>query len=219
MAVERTTRAEHPLPAVLMHWAHVLALAVLIFTGFQLYYPFLMAPLGLIRAVHMTAAYVLLITVVLRIYWAFFGAGSAGGGSSRLVPDWTHFAPERANKGQALETLKYYLFLRDTHPRSAKFNTLQKGTYVVWLLLIIGAAATGFALWGPTGQILLPRAYTFGGPVWMRSLHYLIMWGFICTLMIHIYLSFAEASAQVWIMFLWKTNGGPARPPAQREHA
>lgn len=219
MSVVRTTREEHPLPAVLMHWAHAVAMLALIFTGFDLYNPFLTAPLGLMRMVHMVAAFVLLISVVVRTYWSFFGRGSAGGGSTRLVPDWTHFWPERANRGQTWQTIKYYLLLREAHPRGAKYHTLQKSVYVLWLLLIIVSALTGFALWGPTGTVLLPRAYAFGGPIWMRSIHYLVMWLFIVTLMVHVYLAITEATAQLSIMFLWKTTGGPAKHTGDEGHA
>jgi len=219
MSVVRTTREEHPLPAVLMHWAHALAMIVLIVTGFELYNPYFIAPLGLMRLIHMVAAFVLVITTVVRIYWMFLGKGSAGGGSTRLVPDWRHFGPERANKGRALETLKYYLFLRETHPRSAKYNTLQKATYLLWLVLIVAATVTGAALWGPTGAVLTPRVLALGGLIWVRSIHYLIMWLFIVTLMLHIYLSIAEASAQLSIMFLWQPTEGPADGSGHKDGA
>lgn len=197
-----TTREEHPLPAVLMHWVHVVAMFALIATGFFIHRPFADLAMSIVRNAHVVAMFALIATTVLRIYWAFAGRGSAGTGSRRLVPDWTHFAPERANRGQLGETLKYYLFLRRSHPRTAKFNTLQKATYALWLLLIVAQAVTGFAMWSPTAAAFQPLTYALGGVTQVRVDHYLIMWLFIVTLMIHIYLSVAEAWVEVPAMFL-----------------
>ena len=199
-----TTREEHPLPAVAMHWVHMLSMLALIFSGFYIHAPFFAGAMSLMRETHFVAMFVLVATVVLRVYWAFAGAGSAGSGSRRRVSDWRHFAPEKANHGEALETLKYYLFLRRSHPPTAKFNTLQKGTYALWLLLIAVQAVTGLAMWSPTAAALQPLTYALGGVTQIRVDHYLVMWLFIVTLMIHVYLSMAEAWVQVAIMFLWK---------------
>jgi Ni/Fe-hydrogenase 1 B-type cytochrome subunit len=199
-----TTREEHPLPAILMHWVHLVSMFVLIFTGFYIHYPFFAGAMGAMRTSHFVAMFVLVATAVLRVYWAFAGRGSAGSGSRRLVPDWTHFLPERANRGKALETLEYYLFLRKSHPAGAKFNTLQKGTYALWLLLIAVQAVTGLAMWSPTAGAFQPLTYALGGVTQVRVDHYLVMWLFIVTLMIHVYLSVAEAWVQLPIMFFWR---------------
>ena len=199
-----TTREEHPLTAVALHWVHVVSMLLLIFSGFYIHFPFFAGAMGALRTTHFIAMLVLIVTTVLRVYWAFAGRGSAGSGSRRLVPDWTHFAPEKNNRGQMLETLKYYLFLRKSHPAGAKFNTLQKGTYGLWLLLIVVQAITGFAMWSPTATGLQPLTYALGGVTQVRVDHYLVMWLFIVTLMIHVYLSVAEAWVQLPIMFLWR---------------
>jgi len=199
-----TTREEHPLPAVVMHGVHLVSMFLLIFSGFYIHYPFFPGAMGVMRTTHFVAMSVFIITAVLRVYWAFAGRGSADPGSRRLVPDWKHFAPEAANRGELLETLKYYLFLRPGHPRSAKYNTLQKGTYVLWLLLIALQAITGFAMWQPTAGAFVPLTYALGGVTQVRVDHYLIMWLFIVTLMIHIYLAVAEGMIQLPLMFAWR---------------
>ncbi len=213
MAVVRATREEHPLPAVMMHWVHVVAIAALIFSGFYVHYPFFADAMRTMRTVHILAAFVLIATVVVRLYWMFLGAGSAGSGSTVRVPDWRHFAPERANRGQLLRTVRYYLFLRRSHPRTAKFNTLQKATYALWLVAIVAQCLTGFAMWGPTRAALEPLTYALGGTQAVRVDHYLVMWLLIVTLMIHIYLATAEAWAQMAIMFLWRPTGARETEP------
>lgn len=189
-----------------MHWLHLLSIVVLTYTGFYIHRPFGPGTMDLMRMLHFIFMFVVILVAIVRVYWAFFGAGSAGQGERRRVRDYKHFGPSPENKGQALETAKYYLFLRKTHPRTAKYNTLQKGTYMVWLLLIVLQAITGFALWVSTAAFFLPLTYAVGGPVVMREIHYFIMWLFIITSVVHIYLSAAEAPWQLPLMFFGREN-------------
>lgn len=195
-----TTREEHPWPAVAMHWIHLISIFVLTYTGFYIHGPFGPGSMTLMRTVHFFFMFVLIITALARIIWAFLG-GSASQGSRTKIRDYKHFGYQRENRGKALETAKYYLFLRRTHPAGAKYNTLQKGTYLFWLLLIVLQAITGFALWTRTAEFFQPLTYLVGGPIAMRAIHYFIMWLFIVTTLVHIYLSIAEAPWQAPLMF------------------
>lgn len=202
-----TVREEHPLPAVLMHWIHLISMAVLIFTGFYIHKPFFPASMGLMRALHFFFMFVLIVVAIIRVYWAFFGQGSASPGSRTKIRDAKHFGPQRENKGTLIPTIQYYLFLRKRPPAGGKFNALQKGTYVFWLLLIALQAVTGFAIWSPTQYAFRPITYLVGGMMAMRGWHYVFMWLFIMTVAIHIYLSAVHAE-QARLMFLWKETPG-----------
>lgn len=200
-------RESHPLPAVLMHWTHLLSMIALAFTGFFIHYPFFNGAMATIRYVHFIAMYIVLINLVARVYWAFFGAGSSPDkGTRTTVRDYKNFGMQAQNKGQAVETVKYYLFLRKTHPRTAKFNTLQKGTYDFWALLLLLQGYTGFAIYGVTYDwpFFAFGTQLVGGLMTMRMIHYFIMWVFIVTTMIHVYLSAAEDIEAVPLMFFFK---------------
>lgn len=200
------TVEEHPAPARAMHWLHLLSIVLLIWSGFYIHDPFGPGTMDFWRLIHFIFMFVLILVAIVRVYWAFLGSGSAGPGG-RVVRDSRHFGRSPENRGQALETIKYYLFLRKTHPPTAKYNPLQKGTYVVWLLLIFLQAVTGFALWTPTASAFWPLTYLVGGPEGMRVIHYLIMWLFIITTAVHIYLSAVEAPWQLGLMFWGKETG------------
>lgn len=203
-----TTREEHPAPARAMHWFHLVSIVVLIYTGFYIHKPFGPGSMDLMRMLHFVFMFVLIFTAIIRVYWAFFGRGSAGQGSRRRVADYKHFGYERANKGKFVETVKYYLFLRKMHPAGGKYNTLQKGTYLLWLFLIALQALTGFMIWtGVTAGAFLPLTDALGGLIVLRAIHYLLMWVFIITTLVHIYLSIAEAPWQAPLMFLGKESG------------
>ncbi len=200
---------DHPLPAVIMHWVHLVSMFVLAFTGFFIHWPFSFAGLamGTARYLHFVFMYVVLIDLAVRVYWSFFGAGSSlVKGTREKGPDYRNFGPQRLNRGQFLETVKYYLFLRKTHPRTGKFNSLQKGTYVFWAFLLLFQGYTGFAIYGPTYDLPFFAWGTgmVGGLMAMRTIHYLIMWVFILTTLVHVYLSVAEDVDAVPLMFLYK---------------
>lgn len=209
-----TTIEEHPWPARLMHWIHLISIAVLTYTGFYIHKPFGPGSMDLMRNMHFIFMFILVLTAIVRVYWAFLGAGSASQGSRTRIRDYRHFGVQRENRGKTLDTVKYYLFLRKSHPVGAKYNPLQKGTYLIWLVLIVLQAITGFALWTNTANFFLPLTYAVGGPEIMRIAHYLIMWLFLITTLVHIYLSLAEAPWQAPLMFLGRESGEPE--PARR---
>lgn len=198
-----TVREEHPLPAVLMHWTHLISMFVLIFTGFYIHKPFFPASMGLMRGLHFFFMFLLIFVAIIRVYWAFFGQGSASHGSRTKIRDYRHFGVQDENRGTLIPTIQYYLFLRKRPPAGGKFNGLQKGTYVAWLLLIALQAITGFAIWTPTQGFFRPMTFALGGMMAMRAYHYVLMWLFIITVAIHIYLSAVHLD-QARLMFLWQ---------------
>jgi Ni/Fe-hydrogenase 1 B-type cytochrome subunit len=209
-----TTREEHPWPARAMHWLHLLSMIALTYTGFYIHRPFGPGTMGFMRTTHFIAMFVLIFVAILRVYWAFAGGGSAYPGQRAKVRDSRHFGRSAENKGKSFEMIKYYLFMRKTHPHTAKYNIMQKGTYLAWLALIVLQAITGFALWSNTASFFSPLTYAVGGPEAMRMLHYLIMWIFIITTAIHVYLSVAEGARQLPLMFFGKESG---EEPEKRE--
>lgn len=208
MAHPVATVEEHPAPARLMHWLHLVSMVMLIISGFYIADPFFPGAMGLMRGIHFTFMFLIIIVLIARIIWAFVGR-SAPLGSREVEPDYRHFGYQKQNRGTFWGTVKYYLFLQREKPRVYKYNTLQKGTYLFWALLLILQAITGFALWAPLQNLFEPLTYLVGGPMWMRSIHYMIMWLFIITTLIHIYLS-ALHRDQVDVMF-WGREPGDGR--------
>jgi Ni/Fe-hydrogenase 1 B-type cytochrome subunit len=184
-------------------------MVLLVLTGVYIDTPFRFFGLTMATAqwIHFVFMYVVLIVLAARVYWAFYGPGSTTARATRALDrDYRNFAPQAANRGQTLETVKYYLFLRRTHPAGAKYNTLQKGTYVFWAVLLLVQAYTGFALYGPTynSPFFAFGTALVGGLGAMREMHYFIMWVFIITALVHVYLSVAEDAPALPLMFWWK---------------
>jgi Ni/Fe-hydrogenase 1 B-type cytochrome subunit len=216
MALHPHKRDEHPGPAVLMHWVHLVSIIGLVITGLDIHRPFAAWPMATVRTIHFLLMYFLVINLVVRIYWAFVGQGSASHSNMARgkIRDYRYFGPEPENKGKLVEIVKYYLFMRKEHPATSKFNTLQKVTYVFWIPLIILQAITGFSIYGPTQAWPFFSSITMwlGGLQMVRNYHYLIMWVFILTVAIHVYLAVAEDASAFLLMFFWKET--PAKKAA-----
>lgn len=216
-------RDAHPLPYVIVHWTHLVSMLVLGFTGFFIHLPFLPLQMGVMRQLHFTFMYVVLIALAARVWFAFLGRSAAEKGSRERVRDVRNFLPQAANRGQFVETVKYYLFLRDTHPVSGKYNPLQKSAYLLIAVLLLAQAYTGFALYGPVqadpvlGAIF--SADLLGGLMATRMIHYFLMWAFIAITLVHVYLSVAEDIDALPLMFFWRETVPAEEPGAELRDA
>jgi Ni/Fe-hydrogenase 1 B-type cytochrome subunit len=210
------TTEEHPLPAVLMHWAHLVSFITLAVTGLLIYYTPSGWNMGVVRNFHFVMMFVFFYTAIIRIYWAFFGRGSANTGKTTVIPDWKHFSPEAANKGKLIEWVKYYLFISKYKPRTSKYGTLQKLSYaVVFPVLIFGMALTGFSLWEPTQPYLGWFIDLFSSLDVLRTVHLLGCWLMLMVFMIHLYLVLFEEPGQAATM-LFRFVPEKHRPASMR---
>ena len=223
------TRLEHPWPAVLMHWAHLLSFFVLIGTGLQIHsHAGWFGTIGTVRQVHFVAMYVFILTTVVRIYWAFFGAGSARLGGLTRERDWRFLGLNWADVKSTPAWISYYLFLRKEKPTVVKYGSLQKLTYaILFPLAILVMALTGFAMFAPTASSMLWFTTAMGGLNGVRLIHYFGMWVLIMFFTIHLYLVIVEEPGQASIMLLHSVPADSRVPgdypadttPAQGERA
>ncbi len=185
------TKADHPLAARIMHFTHLACMILLAISGFYIAKPNFGGSMHLWRNVHFWAMWIVTLNLVARFYWSIFGA-------TRDIRD---FFPSKKNRGKLFQLIPYYLFLRKTHPDTAKYNTLQKSTYNMWFFILIAQAITGFALYYHQVPFFQNLNNMVGGINGMHTVHNLIMWFFILTTMIHVYLSVFEDWKAVLLMF------------------
>lgn len=200
----KLTRLEHPWPAVMMHWLHLLSFLTLIATGLTIHaHSTMLGSMQFVRQTHFVVMSVFLVTTISRIYWALFGAGSAEAAGLVRRRDWRFFGLSGADWKAIPQWLAYYLFLRKTRPHAAKYNPLQKLTYlVVFPLGILTMALSGFSMFEPSAEAMAWFANIFGGLNGVRLLHYLTMWVFVSFAMLHVYLVIVEDPAQLPNMLL-----------------
>lgn len=194
----------HPLPARVTHWIHLVSMVVLAFTGFFIHFPFSDAGMQLMRSLHFIFMWLVLINLLIRLVLVFTLKTSNVKGTREVAADWTNFTPQPENRGKLFSTVGYYLFLKKKHPRSGKYNPLQKMAYVLMQVLLVAQGITGFAIYGPTLAVFGGLTTAVGGLMVMRQIHYFILWAFILITMIHVYLSVAEDIEALPLMFLGK---------------
>ena len=133
----------------------------------------------------------------------------------KLVKDYKTWLPQAENRHQALEWIKYYLFLKKDHPLGAKLGVPQKLSYLAIPFLIVIMFWTGLCLWNVT--MMLPFFWgtttLLGGLMSVRIIHYFMMFVFILFMFIHIYLANVEGTAPTKLMFFHKEHGGLVYDP------
>ncbi len=178
----------HP-PALpkFLHFTHVISMIALAASGLFIRFPkFDRTPM---RYVHYVFMIIVIINLVWRLWYAF---------SSRQR-DYREFAVTKRDIVTAPKVILYYIFIKPSKPHLGKYNVMQKGTYILFVPLLIAQALTGLALWRLEIPIADTSLYALtaqlvgaGGIFWVRTAHYIINWLFIILTTIHVYLSVTE---------------------------
>jgi len=184
------------------HWVNVLALGLMIGSGLRIFnafpafarkgesfccYPFAGKPipawltfggwLAGARNWHFAAMWLLVINACIYIGFIY------------MHGEWRDLVPRRGDPRDAWEMLRFYLFVRRTHPHQGKHNALQKNTYFALPVLGLLAVLTGLAIWKPVELDWLTAL--FGGYVWARYWHFVVMLALVALSLVHIVMVFA----------------------------
>lgn len=195
-------------PVRIIHWLIVLCLLVLSFTGVYIYYPFIVGTtskqyvMGWCRFIHLVAAYVFVVALAIRVYWAFAGNRYAS---------WKALFPFSGKKmGEMLKQILFYSLITRNYEADPGHTPLAGLTYLVIFLLYLIQAVTGFALYSlyaPHGTMHSIFGWWFSVatiPV-TRLIHHMIMWALLWFVIIHVYIALfldkAEKSGLVGSIF------------------
>lgn len=180
-----------------LHFQHLAMMFVLGFTGLAIRFPFIVSGRTTLRYIH----YVAMIIVTVNLVWRFWYAY----GSKRR--DWRAFAITKKDAKSLIGVLLYYTYIKNTKPHTAKYNVLQKGSYILFAVMMIMQVFCGFSLlefWKIPVLNMTPSSLLLGwwlapmvgglamAVAWMRILHYVLTWMFIIMTTIHVYLSATE---------------------------
>lgn len=181
-------------PIRAMHWLAAASIVVLVMTGFYIGRPYFMTTgeasahffMGWVRFIHFTAAAVLVMTGIVRVYWLF-----AGNRFERLP---ALFPVSPRNLRNLVRTgVAYATFRPDKQPNFVGHNPLQQYSYTGIYLLTSAMVVTGFTLYGqsnPDGLIFRSLRWLpplLGGLQGVRFIHHVLTWGFILFAIMHVY--------------------------------
>lgn len=170
-------------PVRLSHWAIVLSIFTLSFTGYAIGRPFLTVPgeavnhfaTGTMRAIHFYAATVFGVAVIMRLYWMF--------ASRNRFAHWHQFIPTTRRRWKKFaQVLKFYLFLSKEPPMTVGHNPLAGLTYTVVFATYLLMMVTGLGLYGASAHVDSPLRLWgivpawFGGLQTTRWIHHVGMW-------------------------------------------
>ncbi len=189
-------------PVRLTHWVNVVCLIALSITGYYIGAPFIHAYsakqyiMGWMRFIHFVSAYLLTMSLIIRIYWAFAGNKHAS---------WKVFFPfDRKGLKQIVEAVRFLLLLSKKHSHILGHSAIAGAGYLVVFLLFIAEVLTGFALYSQSHHGAL---WTLLGG-WLLSImsvqtarlyHHLIMWPLIIFVLLHVYIA--------WFVDMHERNG------------
>lgn len=182
-------------PVRFTHWMFFLVVLALSFTGYYIGRPFLHALstqqyiMGWMRFIHFVSGYVLLVSVILRIYWAFAGNRYAS---------WRVLVPLRKQQLRDMaEAAKFYFFIKKEHYARVGHGPLASLCYLVVLLLFLFEIFSGFALYsrGNPGffiALLGGSLPAIMDPRTIRIWHHLAMYLILVFAIIHIYIGWLQ---------------------------
>jgi Ni/Fe-hydrogenase 1 B-type cytochrome subunit len=178
------------LPVRLFHWIIFFTITVLSATGYYIHHPYLIAHgsgayvMGTMRAIHLTAAFIFLAALLLRLYWFFAGNQFAR---------WRAFLPLTGTQRKNLkETIRYYALLRYSPPLTIGHNMLAAPFYALIYVLCGIEGMTGLVMYNSQVQnhILgffigwIPRLISIQT---LRAGHYFLMYAFWAFMVHHLY--------------------------------
>lgn len=184
-------------PVRLTHWLFVLSIVAFSVTGLYIGSPYLYAVstkeyiMGWMRFIHFVAAYVFLMSFIIRMYWALMGNKYA------CFCVWFPFTAKKMR--EFIDTLKFYLLIRNKPPDNAGHTALAGFTYLIIYLLFLFEIFSGFALYSVnhTGAIWTILGGWMTGFMYLpmiRLYHHLVMYVLIAFAILHVYLAiFADS--------------------------
>lgn len=178
----------HPpaLPKVL-HFMHVACMIILGATGLLIRFE----PVNRVALqwLHYIAMFIVTVNLIWRLWYAF----------ASKQRDYREFAITKQDIVTAPKVILYYIFVKPSKPHLGKYNVMQKGTYTLFVPLLIIQAITGFMIWRlqlPIVDTSLQAVFAdlIGATgIWaVRTVHYIVNWLFIILTTIHVYLSVTE---------------------------
>lgn len=186
----------------LTHWVNVVAIIIMAGSGMRIFnaHPAFARPgesfplnpweghaipawltfgawLGGARHWHFAAMWLLVANGVLYLGFLF------------LHGEWRDVVPRRGDAHDAIEMVKFYLFVRKDHPAGGKHNALQKSAYFAMPILAIIIVLSGLAIWKPVTLGFITTLFV--NYKWARFTHFVAMAVLILLALVHVFMVFA----------------------------
>jgi thiosulfate reductase cytochrome b subunit len=176
---ERLSSRVHPLIVRVTHWVNVVALYIMIASGLRIYdaspifgdyrFPEWMTIGGWLAGARQWHFFAMWIFAINGTAWLVYNILSRHGRKTTL------FRPSDAP--DVLPMIEYYLGRRKEHPKSGKYNALQKLAYTSVIFIALLAVLSGIAIYLPVQMQIVTDI--FGGYDSARVWHFAAMAGLL----------------------------------------
>ncbi|WHF52426.1 cytochrome b/b6 domain-containing protein [Chryseobacterium gotjawalense] len=190
-------RKKHPLAIRWFHWVNFPVLAVMIWSGLQIYwandvYKIQIAGKDLIHFFPDSFYDALNLPYHLSegmawhfvFMWFFFVNGFLYVVYTVFSGEWRFLTPNKNSLKEAWQVVLHDLHLRKTIPPQDKYNSAQKIAYTAIVMMGLGSLLTGLAIYKPIQFSWL--CTVFGGYETCRIIHFILMIGYCIFFLIHV---------------------------------
>ncbi len=193
MSVSRQREYVWEFPVRFTHWINVLCILLLSVTGLYIGNPFFYADspdqyiMGWMRVIHFISAYAFMMSMIIRLYWAFVG--------NRYASIRTWFPFSKREMSELVKEFKFYFLISKKPPEFVGHTSFGGFTMIAVFLIFFFEIGSGFALY----------SVNHSGPIWtflggwltgvmylstIRLFHHLFMYIILAFAILHIYITF-----------------------------
>ena len=179
-------------PVRLTHWLNFLCILVLSVTGFYIGDPFIHAYsskqfiMGWVRLIHFIAAYLFMMSMIIRLYWSIMGNKHAS------FKTWFPFSSREMS--EILTEFKFYFLISKKPPKIVGHTSFGGLTMLIMFAIFIFEIVSGFALYSVTHSGIIWTV--LGGWLWgimnlqtIRLYHHLFMYAILIFALVHVYIA------------------------------
>ncbi len=185
MKATYTREYQHPLIIRVTHWVNAIAMTIMFTSGLRIYnasplwsfeFPAVFTLGGWLAGARMWHFFGMWLFFINGLVWVAYNVASRHGRRTTLF--------RRSDVPGVLPMIQYYLGIRKAHPKSGKYNALQKLAYTMISVGGLGAVLTGISLYWPVQFSWI--ATLFGGYDIARYWHFVFAATFVFFLGGHI---------------------------------
>jgi thiosulfate reductase cytochrome b subunit len=103
-----------------------------------------------------------------------------------LHGEWRDIVPRRGDARDAIEMIRFYLFVRRDHPHQGKHNALQKAAYFLMPILGVILVLSGIAIWKPVSLGVVTALFV--NYKWARFVHFAAMGALLLLALVHVFM-------------------------------
>lgn len=204
MKVARQRQYVWQFPVRLVHWINFLCIITLSVTGYYIGNPFIHAVsskqyiMGWVRFIHFTAAYLFLMSIIIRLYWSLVGNKYA------CIVNWFPFSGNRLKEMGS--DIKCYLLIGDRDSCNPGHTALGGVLYMLLMLVFLFMISSGFAMYsvnhsGAIWTVLGGWLLSIMSLQTLRLFHHFLMYVILAFALLHVYIAwFSDSREKVGLM-------------------